>query len=62
MSYFGTGRYGGILEDWKKDPQSHSGPPDGIVTQKHLMFLSFGVVSYDFMDYLGLFSESRPSS
>uniref|UniRef100_A0A1J3E3U0 Damage-control phosphatase ARMT1-like metal-binding domain-containing protein n=1 Tax=Noccaea caerulescens TaxID=107243 RepID=A0A1J3E3U0_NOCCA len=23
-------RYGGILEDWKKDPQSHGGPPDGI--------------------------------
>ncbi|CAN8270866.1 unnamed protein product [Cochlearia groenlandica] len=24
-------RYGGILEDWKKDPESHDGPPDGII-------------------------------
>lgn len=23
-------RYGGILEDWKKDPESHGGPPDGV--------------------------------
>ncbi|ESQ50778.1 hypothetical protein EUTSA_v10022748mg [Eutrema salsugineum] len=23
-------RYAGILEDWKKDPESHGGPPDGI--------------------------------
>ncbi|CAA7022017.1 unnamed protein product [Microthlaspi erraticum] len=23
-------RYGGILEDWKRDPQSHGGPPDGV--------------------------------
>ncbi|CAH2051462.1 unnamed protein product, partial [Thlaspi arvense] len=23
-------RYAGILQDWKKDPESHGGPPDGI--------------------------------
>ncbi|KAG5394262.1 hypothetical protein IGI04_024225 [Brassica rapa subsp. trilocularis] len=28
-------RYGGILEDWKKDPESHGGPPDGVVSQKN---------------------------
>ncbi|KFK40120.1 hypothetical protein AALP_AA3G333000 [Arabis alpina] len=23
--------YGGILDDWKKDPESHGGPPDGVL-------------------------------
>ncbi|KAG2293734.1 hypothetical protein Bca52824_040403 [Brassica carinata] len=27
---FAERRYGGILEDWKKDPESHGGPPDGV--------------------------------
>lgn len=27
------GRYAEILEDFKKDPESHGGPPDGIVSQ-----------------------------
>ena len=35
ISYFEYGRYGGILEDWKKDPESHGGPPDGVVSQKN---------------------------
>merc|ERR1712183_837880 len=26
-------RYAEILEDFKKDPESHGGPPDGIVSQ-----------------------------
>ncbi|KAG7584125.1 hypothetical protein ISN44_As08g036080 [Arabidopsis suecica] len=33
-------RYAGILEDWKKDPESNGGPPDGIIlgrVREHLL-------------------------
>jgi|APAra0007618407_1042631.scaffolds.fasta_scaffold15758_1 hypothetical protein len=62
MSYFESGRYAGFLEGWKKDPESNGGPPDGVVSRKHLMIFLFDVVSFVFMDYFGLFSDSRPSS
>ncbi|CAB4291039.1 unnamed protein product [Prunus armeniaca] len=37
-------RYSGILEDLKKDPESHGGPPDGIVSSKFVWLLVFVAV------------------
>ena len=37
------GRYTEILEDFKKDPESHGGPPDGIVSHITLFHRYFVV-------------------
>lgn len=53
---FFTERYSGILEDLKKDPESHGGPPDGIVSSKFVWLLVFvAVVISSSSSYHGTF-------
>lgn len=53
---FFTERYSGILEDLKKDPESHGGPPDCIVSSKFVWLLVFvAVVISSSSSYHGTF-------
>lgn len=43
---FFTERYSEILEDLKKDPESHGGPPDCIVSSKNFWLLVFWLLVF----------------